>query len=450
MNKLTVADIFALGFMTFALFVGAGNIILPPFIGLHAGHNVWVSAVGFLITGVTLPVITIVAMARVGGLIGNLTSPIGKWGGVALAVICYLSIGPLFAGPRTAAVSFDTGILPFLHAPTEEALKSLKTQVLFIYSLIFFLLVIAVSFYPQKLLDSVGRVLAPIKILSLLILCGAAFLLPVGELVAPTLKFQAASSAFSQGFVEGYLTLDTLASLAFALVIINAIRSRGVTSTKLITRYAITAGLISGVGLSIIYIGLFKLGSDSFLISQGVENGAGLLQAYVYHTFGLFGSVFLAVLIAIACLVTAIGVTTACGTYFSSLLSIPYKLVVLIVAGVSFLVSNVGLTQLLAITGPILMVIYPPCIALVLMSFFKRLWNQPFYVFTPVMLSALFFGVFDGLKAADLPVPELISNLPLAGENLAWLIPSIAVLIIASIINYFLPRELETPLEIIE
>lgn len=440
MKKLTILDILALGFMTFALFVGAGNIILPPFIGLHAGHNVWISALGFLISGVTLPVITIVAMAKVGGLISNLTHPIGKWGGIALAVVCYLSIGPLFAGPRTAAVSFDVGIMPFLHASTEAGLETLKTQLLFVYSLVFFAIVIAISFYPQKLLDSVGRILAPLKILSLLILCFAAFYFPVGELVAPSPDFVNVGSAFSQGFVEGYLTLDTLASLAFALVIINAIRLRGVTETNLITRYAVTAGLISGIGLSIIYIGLFKLGSDSYLISHGVQNGAGLLQAYVYHTFGIYGSIFLAVLIGIACLVTAIGITTACGSYFSNLLSIPYKLVVLIIAGASFFVSNIGLTHLLAITGPILMAIYPPCIALVLMSFFKKLWPQPFYVFTPVMISALFFGIFDGLRAADLPVPELISSLPLSADNLGWLIPSLVVLIVATVINLFLPR----------
>ncbi|WP_392565390.1 branched-chain amino acid transport system II carrier protein [Utexia brackfieldae] len=440
MKKLTIIDIFALGFMTFALFVGAGNIILPPFIGLHAGHNVWISALGFLITGVTLPVITIVAMARVGGLIGNLTSPIGKWGGIVLAVICYLSIGPLFANPRTAAVSFDVGIMPFLHAATEEGLRTLKSQMLFVYSLIFFVVVIAISFYPQKLLDSVGRILAPLKILSLLVLCFAAFYFPVGALMAPSPDFVNVGSAFSQGFVEGYLTLDTLASLAFALVIVNAIRLRGVTDTKLVTRYAITAGLISGVGLSIIYIGLFKLGSNSYLISNGVENGAGLLQAYVNHTFGIYGSVFLAVLIGIACLVTAIGITSACGSYFSNLLSVPYKLVVLVIAGASFLVSNIGLTHLLAITGPILMAIYPPCIALVLMSFFKKCWPQPSYVFVPVMLSALFFGIFDGLRAADLPIPDLISSLPLSADNLGWLIPSVVILIVASVINVFLPR----------
>lgn len=428
MKELKFGDILALGFMTFALFVGAGNIILPPFIGLHAGHNVWFAAIGFLITGVSLPVITIVAMARVGGTMAALTHPIGKIAGTLLAVVCYLSIGPLFAGPRTATVSFEIGIFPFLK---EGGLLQYENYALFAYSLVYFILVIGVSFYPAKLLDSVGHVLAPLKILALSILGVAAFLYPVGDVVPATQAYE--TGAFTQGFINGYLTMDTLASLAFGVVIINAIRSRGIESTRLVARYAIIAGLIAGIGLTLVYISLFKLGSNSAAISVGLDNGAKVLQAYVNYTFGEFGAIFLAILIGIACLVTAIGVTTACSTYFANLLPIPYRLVVLVVATVSFIVSNIGLTQLLAISGPILVAIYPPCIVLVLMSFFKSFWRNPMYVFAPVMLVSFFFGVFDGLKEAKLSVPDFISTLPLADASLAWLIPSIVVLVLATV-----------------
>lgn len=428
MKKLKFSDILALGFMTFALFVGAGNIILPPFIGLHAGHNVWYAAIGFLITGVSLPVITIVAMARVGGAMSTLTQPIGKVAGTLLAVICYLSIGPLFAGPRTATVSFEVGVFPFLK---EANWLDYEPYALFAYSFIYFIIVIGVSFYPAKLLNSVGRVLAPLKILALAILGVAAFLYPVGDVVPPTNAYE--TGAFTQGFINGYLTMDTLASLAFGLVIINAIRSRGIESNKLISRYAVIAGLIAGVGLTLVYICLFKLGSNSAPISMGLDNGAKVLQAYVNYTFGEFGAIFLAILIGIACLVTAIGVTTACSAYFANLLSVSYRVVVLVVATVSFVVSNIGLTQLLAISGPILVAIYPPCIALVLMSFFKNFWRNPQYVFVPVMIVSLFFGIFDGLKAADIAAPKFIASLPLAEASLAWLIPSIVVLVLATV-----------------
>ena len=86
--------------MTFALFVGAGNIIFPPMVGIQAGEHVWHAAIGFLITAVGLPVISVISLARVVGGIDALSSPIGKVAGVVLATVCYLAVGPLFAAPR--------------------------------------------------------------------------------------------------------------------------------------------------------------------------------------------------------------------------------------------------------------------------------------------------------------------------------------------------------------
>lgn len=442
MNTLRTRDIFALGFMTFALFVGAGNIIFPPFIGLQAGHNVWLAAAGFLITGVTLPVITIVAMAKVGGSMAKLSQPIGKTAGIILTVVCYLAIGPLFAGPRTATVSFEIGILPFLR---ENSIEHYKNYALFIYSLIYFLIVIAISLHPGKLLDTVGHVLAPLKIIALAILGIAAFIYPAGDIGHATKVYEV--SAFSQGFVNGYLTMDTLASLAFGIVIINAIRSRGIESTKLLTRYAVIAGVIAGIGLALVYISLFKLGSNSSLVAMGADNGAVVLHQYVNFTFGEFGAIFLGILIGIACLVTAIGVTTACGAYFSTILPIPYRAVILGIAAFSFIISNIGLTQLIKISEPVLIAIYPPCIVLVMMNFFKKFWHFPRYVFSPVMLVSLIFGIFDGLKTAKIPIPEWFFHLPLADKSLAWLIPSLIVLVIASGIDQLLAKRMTYKVE---
>ncbi|VTR34752.1 LIV-II [Serratia fonticola] len=111
-HRLASKDILALGFMTFALFVGAGNIIFPPMVGLQSGEHVWTAAIGFLITAVGLPVLTVIALARVGGGVDALSSPIGRSAGLMLATVCYLAVGPLFATPRTATVSFEVGIAP--------------------------------------------------------------------------------------------------------------------------------------------------------------------------------------------------------------------------------------------------------------------------------------------------------------------------------------------------
>ena len=274
-HHLKSRDIIALGFMTFALFVGAGNIIFPPMVGLQAGEHVWTAAFGFLLTAVGLPVLTVIALAKVGGGVDSLSTPIGKVAGVLLATVCYLAVGPLFATPRTATVSFEVGIAP---------LTGDGAMPLFIYSLIYFAIVILVSLYPGKLLDTVGNFLAPLKIVALIVLAVAAIVWPAGPISSAMDAYQ--NAAFSNGFVNGYLTMDTLGAMVFGIVIVNAARSRGVTEARLLTRYTIWAGLMAGVGLTLLYLALFRLGSDSATLVDQSANGAAILHAYVQHAAG--------------------------------------------------------------------------------------------------------------------------------------------------------------------
>ncbi len=434
MKVLKGQDILALGFMTFALFVGAGNIIFPPIVGLQSGPHVWMAALGFLVTAVGLPVITVVALAKVGGGMDALSSPIGKVAGGILAAVCYLAVGPLFATPRTATVSFEVGLAP---------LTGESPLALFLYSSVYFLIVFFVSLYPGRLLDTVGRFLAPLKIIALAILGIAAFALPAGDIGVATPEYVAAP--FSQGFINGYLTMDTLGALVFGIVIVNAIRSRGVESPKLITRYAIIAGLIAGVGLALVYVSLFRLGSGSHEVAAGATNGAAVLHAYVQHTFGSLGSGFLAVLIALACLVTAVGLTCACAEYFSKVLPLSYKTLVVILAVFSLVVSNLGLTKLIAFSIPLLTAIYPPCIVLVALSFCKGLWHAQARIVGPVMLVAFIFGSIDAIKGAGFSdsIPSVLANMPFSEQGLAWLVPSVITLLAAVICDRMLGKPQE-------
>ena len=157
MTSLRTRDIVALGFMTFALFIGAGNIIFPPIVAQQAGEHVWLAALGFLITAVGLPVITIVALSRVEGSIQILSSPLGKAASLLLTVVCYLTVGPLFATPRTATVSYEIGFSSYFgNAPSN----------LLIYSVIYFAVVTLVSLYPNKILDIVRYFLSPVQIIA--------------------------------------------------------------------------------------------------------------------------------------------------------------------------------------------------------------------------------------------------------------------------------------------
>ena len=423
MTSLRTRDIIALGFMTFALFIGAGNIIFPPIVAQQAGEHVWLAAFGFLITAVGLPVITIMALSRVEGSIQILSSPLGKAASLILTIICYLAVGPLFATPRTATVSYEIGF---------SAYWGDSAQTLFIYSAIYFALVMLVSLYPHKILDTVGYVLSPLKILALLILGISAFLLPTGQ-IAPAVDHYI-NRPVSEGFINGYLTMDTLGALVFGIVIINAIRSRGVTNKKLITRYAVWASLISGIGLTLVYISLFKLGMGSHEIAANASNGAIILHAYVQHAFGPFGAIFLAAMIFIACIVTAIGLTCACAGYFEQITKIHYRRWVFILVGFAFVISNLGLTKLIAISVPILSAIYPPAIVVILLSFFWKFFRIPTRVIAPTAAVALLFGLIDAMKAANLSsyLPNELTSLPLSEQNLAWLIPALLIFVLAT------------------
>lgn len=426
MNHLRTGDIIALGFMTFALFIGAGNIIFPPIVAQQAGEHVWLAAFGFLITAVGLPVMTIMALSRMQGSIEVISSPLGRFASLLLTIVCYLSVGPLFATPRTATVSYEIGFAPYFGTSSSS---------LFIYSVIYFAFVAAVSLYPNKLLDTVGHVLAPLKIVALAILGIAAFAIPTGYISPPTNHY--VNSPVSEGFVSGYLTMDTLGALVFGIVIIQAIQSRGVTDSKLISKYAIIASLIAGVGLTLVYISLFKLGLGSHEVAANADNGAVILHAYVQHAFGDLGSLFLTGLIFLACMVTAIGLTCACAEYFNELTGLPYKLLVFILIGFSLLISNLGLTKLIAFSVPVLSAIYPPAIVMIMLSFFWKHWNKPSLVVGSVTAIAFLFGIVEAIKAAGFTqqLPQFIDHLPLSEQNLAWLLPSCAVLMIAIAID---------------
>ena len=431
MNRLKGFDLLALGFMTFALFLGAGNIIFPPSAGMASGEFIWQAALGFLLTGVGLPLLTVVALARVGGGMDRLTAPLGKVAGTVLAVAVYLAIGPLFATPRTAVVSFEMGIAPF---------SGNAGMPLFIYTLVFFAAMLFLVLNPGQLVNRIGKFITPVLLAALLVLGGAAIFAPAGEVGAASESYRA--SPLIKGFLEGYLTMDTLGALVFGIVIATAIRDRGVTEPTLVTRYSMIAGVIAAVGLSLVYLALFYLGATSQGIAAGAENGVQILTTYVQHTFGTPGSLLLAVVITLACLTTAVGLTTACGEFFSALLPVSYRTVAVVFALFSLLVANQGLTQLISVSVPVLVGLYPLAIVLVALSLLDRFWVSPSRVFVPVMAVTLIFGVVDGLAAAGFIdwVPVLFTQLPLADQSMGWLVPVLVMLVFAVVTDRLLSR----------
>ncbi len=444
MKKLNSFEILALGFMTFALFLGAGNIIVPAEIGMKAGSSAWLASIGFLMSAVSLPLMAVVALARVGGGMTQLTSPIGKIAGLVMTIAVYLAIGPLFATPRTAAVSFEIGLTPFFRyfpyvndacLATTNCLMQVNKITLLIYSVCYFGVVLYLVLTPSKIIDRLGKFLTPILLFGLVVLGISAILLPAGAMGPVHDKYQ--KMPFVTGFLDGYLTMDALAALVFGLVITNAIRSKGITDNQLITRYAILAGMIATVGLSMVYLAQIYLGAGSFAIAEHAANGGQILAIYVQHTFGNAGSILLMLIIILACLTTAVGLLTACGEFFSTVTKLNYRTIVIFLTLFSWLVSNVGLTLLLKLSIPILIGLYPLAITLIVLSIFNGFWNQQSMVFVPTMFVAFIFGIADGLNVAGYEhlIPHAMNALWGMHLKIGWVLPVLLTFCMAFMVD---------------
>lgn len=428
MKTLSPANLLALGFMTFALFLGAGNIIFPPSAGLSAGENLWPTSLGFLITAVGLPLLTLVALARVGGGIQELTAPLGRLPGLILAILVYLAIGPLFATPRTATVSYEVGIV---------GLVGDSWQTLLGYSLLYFAVVLWLALKPGRLVDNIGKIITPILLLALAVLGLTALFFPAGE-VGPSLGAYRESPVVA-GVLEGYLTMDALGALVFGVVITRAIRDRQVQETHIVTRYTIIAALIAAFGLATVYLALFQLGATSSTLVQEGANGGQILAAFVQYRFGAAGSVLLAIVITLACLTTAVGLISACGAFFSREFPVTYAQVVWVFTIFCMAVSNQGLDSLIRISIPVLVGLYPLAIVLVCLGLFSGSLARPQNIMRPVMVVALVFGIIDGLKAAGFVAKDIgwMSALPFSSQGLGWLVPALIMLVIALVVDYF-------------
>ena len=239
----------------------------------------------------------------------------------------------------------------------------------------------------------------------------------------------------TSGFLDGYLTMDALGALVFGVVIAAAIRTQGVADLAKITRHSIQAGIIAAIGLSLVYISLFYLGATSFEVAADASNGGQVLASYVKHAFGVPGTLLLGVVITLACLTTATGLLVACGEYFEQLWGIRYRRTVVFFIVFSWAVSNQGLTQLIRVSGPVLVGLYPLAIVLVLLSLAQKLWRNPKPVFRVCMAVALVFGILDGITATgfDFGLSGVLTYLPLAGQQMGWLLPVAVVVLVMTV-----------------
>lgn len=428
-EKLSFKQSVTVASMLFGMFFGAGNLIFPVHMGQLAGSNVWPAIIGFIITGVGLPLLGVAALgvSRSDGL-KQLSARTGKAYSYFFTCALYLTIGPFFAIPRCATVPFAVGLAPLF--PSAGALP------LAVFTFVFFAVVLFFSLKPNGILTWIGKVLNPVFLVFLAVLVLRALISPLAPVssVTPDASYQ--SGAFFRGFLEGYNTMDALAGLAFGIVVVNVIRSLGVNEPGAVAASTIRSGVFTCAIMAVIYIAVTVVGVQSRGLFDISENGGIALADISSHYFGRGGTVILTVTVTFACLKTAIGLVTSCAKSFTEMFprSPGYRFWAILFSVFSFLIANVGLTAIIEYAIPVLMFLYPLAITLILLSLFGRFFGYDCAVYVSVTAFTLFAAIFDLIAALPQGVKDALSlgvvtdaaakYLPLYSLGLGWICPA--------------------------
>ena len=441
MKKLTLRQLLAVASMLFGLFFGAGNLIFPASMGQLAGRNLWLAAAGFLVTGVGLPLLGVAALgiSRAEGLLG-LSSRVSRGYGLFFTCLLYLTIGPFFAIPRCATVSYTVGIQRMLP-------ETGQTLALAVFSLVFFAAVLFFSLRPGEILTWVGKVLNPLFLAFLAVLVLRALTAPLGAVSAIEPSGSYAGAALSTGLLEGYNTMDALASLAFGIIVVNAIRGLGVEEPGQVARSTVLAGVFSSLLMALIYLLVTVVGAQSRGAFPAAANGGEALARIAEHYFGAAGALILAATVTIACLKTAVGLITSCSETFVELFpqGPGYRVWAVIFCVVSFLIANLGLNAILNYSTPVLMFLYPLSIVLILLTLGGRLFgNHPTVLRWTIgctavaALADLLRTLPEGTRAVlhlEGVVTLAETWLPLCKAGFGWLVPAVIGLVIGLVLR---------------
>lgn len=433
MEKLSRRKLVLVGLTLFSMFFGAGNLIFPPFLGSLAGTHTWTAMIGFAVTAIGFPVLGVIAVAKSGGFY-HLAERVHPKFAFIFTLLNYLSIGPCLAIPRTASTSFEMAVVPFLGNDTFPAAQ-------FLYSAVFFAIAFAVALNPDHLTDRLGKILTPCLLVLIVVVFAGCIMNPPGSYGEPATAYT--SDPLIKGFLEGYMTMDTLAALTFGVVISLNIKAIGVKNESVVVGETIKAGFIAGGILVLVYGALAHVGAVTGGAFGPAENGAQTLNQAVRYLYGNTGLVMLAAIFFIACLNTCIGLISCCSKYFCTIVpGIGYRTWALVFAVVSFIISNVGLTRILEISVPVLNAIYPVAIVLILLSFAFRdgkKWRSVY------VCSIGFTGVISVLLALEQAgislLHQLLLKLPLYDMGLGWIVPALVGIILGILLEFFVKRE---------
>lgn len=413
MERVNIREVVITGFALFAMFFGAGNLIFPPYLGSLFGTKWLAAMLGFGITGIGLPLLGVIVMSHYDGSFEKFADKGGKLFGILLGTLVVLCIGPLLAIPRTGATTFEVAVKPFF--PNINS---------YIPIIGFFALTYYFSIKQSSVIDIIGKILTPGLLILLLFIIISGIVNPIGALLDPEIS----DSAFASCFIEGYQTMDALAAVIFAGIIVQSIRAKGYGKTSTI-KMTLSAGVIAAVGLLVVYGGLMYLGATASFVSEDIPRTA-LLVTIVAEIAGDVGLAALGIAVALACLTTAVGLTAATGEFFSKLSEnrVTYLQVVTVSTIFSALFAGIGVDGIVRFAVPILVVIYPIVIVLMFMNLLSPVLNESCkYAYVSALAWTLLVSLYDGLSAIGMTFTvweNIVSMIPYIDKGFGWLMAS--------------------------
>lgn len=418
MKKNKSKDVMIIAFAVFSMFFGAGNLIFPPYIGVTSGSNWIISFLGFIFSDVGIILISMIAILRAGSFQAILGRA-GKKFGLTLEVIIMLCLGPILVVPRTAATTYEMSIQP---------LFSSFNPILF--SALFFLLVLILTIRPTKVMEILGEFLTPILLLALAILIIKGIISPIGDLNTNI----ESTELFMTGLTQGYQTMDALATGGITVLIITSFLAKGY-SEKETLGLTIKSSIIAGIGLTLVYCGLAYLGATTSNIYNSSISQTALLINITNSILGNSGTMILSIVVLLACLTTAIGITSVTAKYFEDVTNkkLKYDHIVIFICAFSIIISILGVDKIIEFSSPILTVIYPVSIVLILMNCFRKVFTKT-EIYKGATYATLLTSLLTVIDSLGMNI-EFINKLPFANLGFNWLVPAIIGGIIGLIVS---------------
>lgn len=418
MSKKHITDILICGLALFAVFFGAGNLIFPPYLGVISGKNWPIANFAFLLSDPLLPILALIVTSYLGGNAIDLGKRVGTYFSITITSVSILLLGPFFAVPRTGATTHEIFVQSFIPSAPQ-----------WITSLIFFGLTLYISMNSNTVIDAIGKYLTPILVAILIIVFIAALIQPNSSFSDTT-----TTQLFSKSFKDGYQTMDALGAPLMAGIVISDLKRRGYTSKKEQMNMMIGIGLVAFILLTFVYSSLTYSGASVSSFYDPTVQRPALLISLIEHLLGSFGKIAMGIAVSFACLTTAIGLTSTCGHYFSTLANekLTYKQIIYITVTIEFLLSLLGVDFLLKLAVPVLSAIYPMVIALIFLSIFDKyvVYN---WTYIGAVVGAFSIGIIQSIhlfsKMQGGKVFQQLSDwthtLPLSQFGFEWVTPSI-------------------------